>query len=370
VAGEFTTGNARLIDNVLRGAQDEEGAKIMDMKESLQSLHKEAEERLHACQTPEALEQALVEILGRSGSLTAILRTMGKLAAEERASVGAFANQVKSALETVAAKKRAELDAVAKRLRFEKEAVDVTAPGTLAQPLGRLHPMTQTYREIRDVLIGMGFSMFDGPEIELDDNNFTLLNLPKDHPARDMQDTFYINENVVLRTHTSPCEVRALTTLTPPFRLLMPGRVFRVDEVDASHSPVFHQIEGFVVDKGLTLGDLKGILDAFVHAVFGENVKTRLRPSYFPFTEPSAELDVSCSICGGKGCRVCKGTGWIEILGCGVTNPHEIANCGYDPKVWTGLAFGLGVDRMANLKFGINDIRLEYENDARFLRQF
>ena len=212
--------------------------------------------------------------------------------------------------------------------------------------------------------------MFDGPEIELDDNNFTLLNLPKDHPARDMQDTFYINENVVLRTHTSPCEVRALTTLTPPFRLLMPGRVFRVDEVDASHSPVFHQIEGFVVDKGLTLGDLKGILDSFVHAVFGEDVKTRLRPSYFPFTEPSAELDVSCSICGGKGCRVCKGTGWIEILGCGVTNPHEIANCGYDPKVWTGLAFGLGVDRMANLKFGINDIRLEYENDARFLRQF
>jgi len=342
----------------------------MGMMESLAQLREEAEAKLKDCQSPEDLEQALVDVLGRNGSLTNILRAMGKLESGERASVGAFANKVKAALETTVAEKRAALNEIAKQARFEAEALDVTAPGQRNVPLGRLHPMTQTYREIRDVLIGMGFSMFDGPEIELDDNNFTMLNLPKDHPARDMQDTFYINENVVLRTHTSPCEIRALTTMQPPFRLLMPGRVFRVDEVDASHSPVFHQIEGFVVDKGLTLGDLKGILDSFVHAVFGENVKTRLRPSYFPFTEPSGELDVSCSICGGKGCRVCKGTGWIEILGCGVTNPHEIANCGYDPKVWTGLAFGLGVDRMANLKFGINDIRLEYENDARFLRQF
>lgn len=342
----------------------------MGMMESLAQLHEEAEARLKKCDTPEELEQSLVEILGRSGNLTAILRTMGKLGKDERASVGAYANRVKAALESVVAEKRAALNAVAKQKRFEKEAVDVTAPGMLAQPLGRLHPMTQTYREIRNALVGMGFSMFDGPEIELDDNNFTLLNLPKDHPARDMQDTFYINDNVVLRTHTSPCEIRALTTLKPPFRLMMPGRVFRVDEVDASHSPVFFQIEGFVVDKGLTLGDLKGILDSFVHTVFGSDVKTRLRPSYFPFTEPSAELDISCSICGGKGCRVCKGTGWIEILGCGVTNPHEIENCGYDPHEWTGLAFGLGVDRMTSLKFGINDIRLEYENDARFLRQF
>jgi len=342
----------------------------MGMMESLAQLHEEAEARLKKCDTPEELEQSLVEILGRSGKLTAILRTMGKLGKDERASVGAYANRVKASLETVVAEKRAALNEIAKQKRFEKEAVDVTAPGTLVQPLGRLHPMTQTYREIRNALVGMGFSMFDGPEIELDENNFTLLNLPKDHPARDMQDTFYINDNVVLRTHTSPCEVRALTTLKPPFRLMMPGRVFRVDEVDASHSPVFFQIEGFVVDKGLTLGDLKGILDSFVHTVFGPDVKTRLRPSYFPFTEPSAELDISCSICGGKGCRVCKGTGWIEILGCGVTNPHEIENCGYDPHEWTGLAFGLGVDRMTSLKFGINDIRLEYENDARFLRQF
>ena len=342
----------------------------MGMMESLAQLREEAEARLLGSQTGEELEHTLVEVLGRSGSLTAILRSMGKLPPEERASVGAFANRVKAALEASAAEKRGALEAVARQRRFAEEAVDVTAPGTIERPLGRLHPMTQTYREIRDVLVGMGFSMFDGPEIELDDNNFTLLNLPKDHPARDMQDTFYVNENVVLRTHTSPCEIRALKALEPPFRLLMPGRVFRVDEVDASHSPVFFQIEGFVVDKGLTLGDLKGILDAFVHAVFGEDVRTRLRPSYFPFTEPSAELDISCSICGGKGCRICKGTGWIEILGCGVTNPHELENCGYDPHVWTGLAFGLGVDRMTSLKYGINDIRLEYENDARFLRQF
>ena len=230
--------------------------------------------------------------------------------------------------------------------------------------------MTRTYREIRDALIGMGFTTFGGPEVEYDDYNFTKLNLPLDHPARDMQDTFYINDRVVLRTHTSPCEARALMTLKPPFRLVMPGRVFRVDEVDASHSPVFMQMEGFVVDRDITLADLKGTLDTFVHAVFGEDVRTRFRPSYFPFTEPSAEVDISCSICGGKGCRVCKGTGWIEILGCGVTNPHELENCGLDPHEWKAIAFGIGVDRVTSLKYGITDIRLEYENDARFLRQF
>lgn len=342
----------------------------MGMLESLKQLHEEAENRLSKCETTEELDSVLSDVLGRNGSLTSILRTMGKLDKEERAAVGAGANKVKKALEDVIDEKKAQLNELAKQHRFEKEAVDVTAPGTAVQPLGRIHPMTQTYRLIRDALVGMGFSLFGGPEIELDDNNFTLLNLPKDHPARDMQDTFYINENVVLRTHTSPCEIRALKTMQPPFRLVMPGRVFRVDEVDASHSPVFMQMEGFIVDKGLTLGDLKGILDSFVHAVFGEDVKTRLRPSYFPFTEPSAEMDMSCTICGGKGCRVCKGTGWIEILGCGVTNPHELENCGFDPHEWTALAFGIGVDRVANLKFGINDIRLEYENDARFLRQF
>ena len=342
----------------------------MGMMESLKQLHEETEARLVSCQTQEELDAVLTEVLGRNGSLTAILRTMGKLDKDERAEVGAGANAIKKKLEERIEEKKAAFAEKAKELRFRMEAVDVTAPGEVAQPIGRLHPMTQTYREIRDTLVGMGFSLFDGPEIELDDNNFTLLNLPKDHPARDMQDTFYVSDSVLLRTHTSPCEIRALQTVKPPFRLVMPGRVFRVDEVDASHSPVFMQMDGFIVDKGLTLGDLKGVLDSFVRAVFGESVKTRLRPSYFPFTEPSGEMDMSCTICGGKGCRVCKGTGWIEILGCGITNPHELENCGLDPHEWTALAFGIGVDRVTSLKYGIHDIRLEYENDARFLRQF
>lgn len=342
----------------------------MSVLESLKNIRAEALAQLQGAGTAEDLDWLRVATLGKNGSLTAILRTMGKLDKEERAAVGAEANRIKQALETALEARRAELAAAAQQARFLAETLDVTAPGVNARPLGRLHPMTQTYREIRNALIGMGFSLFGGPEIELDENNFTLLNLPKDHPARDMQDTFYINENVVLRTHTSPCEIRALKGVKPPFRLVMPGRVFRVDEVDASHSPVFMQMEGFVVDRDITLADLKGTLDTFVHAVFGEEVRTRFRPSYFPFTEPSAEVDISCSICGGKGCRVCKGTGWIEILGCGVTNPHELENCGLDPREWKAIAFGIGVDRVTSLKYGITDIRLEYENDARFLRQF
>lgn len=342
----------------------------MSVLDQLQAIREDALHQLGCGTSVEELEQVRVSVMGKNGQLTAILRTMGKMDPQERAAVGAEANRVKQAFEAALNERREVLRKQEQQARFEKERVDVTAPGVQTQPIGRLHPMTQTYREIRDALVGMGFSLFGGPEIELDENNFTLLNLPPDHPARDMQDTFYINDNVVLRTHTSPCEIRALKTLKPPFRLVMPGRVFRVDEVDASHSPVFMQMEGFIVDKGLTLGDLKGTLDTFIHAVFGEDVKTRLRPSYFPFTEPSAEMDMSCTICGGKGCRVCKGTGWIEILGCGVTNPHELENCGFDPKEWTALAFGIGVDRVASLKFGISDIRLEYENDARFLKQF
>ncbi len=338
--------------------------------ESIYKIREEVLGRLEGFETEAELDALSVSALGRNGELTGILKLLGKLDKEQRALVGAEANRIKQELEAAIAEKRVVLAQKAREQRFLEETVDVTEPGKRCLPLGRLHPMTQTYRLIRDALIGMGFSMFGGPEIELDDYNFTMLNLPKDHPARDMQDTFYINDSVVLRTHTSPCEIRALLANKPPFRYIMPGRVFRVDEVDASHSPVFMQIEGFIVDRGLTLADLKGTLDTFIHAVFGEEVKTRMRPSYFPFTEPSAEVDISCSICGGKGCRVCKGTGWIEILGCGITNPHEIENCGYDPNEWTGLAFGLGVDRMSSLKFGISDIRLEYENDARFLRQF
>lgn len=340
------------------------------MIEALEKIRQEALARLQDVREEKDLDQLNSSILGRNGSLTGILRTMGQLDKEQRAKLGQASNAVKKELEQAFAQQRAKIAQLMQQKAFEKETLDVTEPGVRRQPRGRLHPMTQTYREIRDALIGMGFTTFHGPEVELDDYNFTKLNLPQDHPARDMQDTFYINDKVVLRTHTSPCEARALMTLKPPFRLVIPGRVFRVDEVDASHSPVFMQMEGLVVDKNISFADLKGTIDEFVHAVFGPEVKTRLRPSYFPFTEPSAEVDISCTICGGKGCRVCKGTGWLEILGCGVTNPHELENCGLDPHEWSAFAFGIGVDRVTSLKYGINDIRLEYENDARFLGQF
>ncbi|HWR24148.1 MAG TPA: phenylalanine--tRNA ligase subunit alpha [Feifaniaceae bacterium] len=340
------------------------------MLETLQSIGKQARARLNEAKEESDLEALMVSVLGRNGTLTEVLRTMGKLSKDARAELGQEANRLKRELETAISDKRASIAAAEKELRFARETLDITEPGKRILPRGRLHPMTQTYREIRDALIGMGFITFDGPEVELDEYNFELPNMPPDHPARDMQDTFYINDRVVLRTHTTNCEPRALLTMKPPFRVVIPGRCFRVDEVDASHSPIFMQMEGLVVDKNITLADLKGTLEAFVHAVFGEDVKTRFRPSYFPFTEPSAELDISCTICGGKGCRVCKHTGWLEILGCGVTNPHEIENCGLDPHEWSAFAFGLGVDRVTSLKYGITDIRLEYENDARFLGQF
>ena len=340
------------------------------MNEALEKIRQEALARLQEVREEKELEELNSSVLGRSGSLTGILRTMGQLDKEQRAKLGQASNAVKKELEQAIAERRAKIAQLMQQKAFEKETLDVTEPGIRRQPSGRLHPMTQTYREIRDALIGMGFTTFHGPEVEYDDFNFTKLNLPKDHPAREMQDTFYVNDKVVLRTHTSPCEARALMTVEPPFRLVIPGRVFRVDEVDASHSPVFMQMEGLVVDKNISFADLKGTLDEFVHTVFGPDVKTRMRPSYFPFTEPSAEVDISCTICGGKGCRVCKGTGWLEILGCGVTNPHELENCGLDPHEWSAFAFGIGVDRVTSLKYGINDIRLEYENDARFLGQF
>lgn len=340
------------------------------MNEALEKIRLETLERLKAARDEAALEEVNVSVMGRSGALTEILRSMSKLGKDERAILGQAANAVKKELEAELERRKAEVGLRMQALRFEKEALDVTEPGKRGRPIGRLHPMTQTYREIRNALVGMGFTTFEGPEVEYDDYSFTKLNLPKDHPARDMQDTFYINDKVVLRPHTSPCQVRAMLGMEPPLRLVIPGRVFRVDEVDASHSPVFMQMEGLIIDKNLTLADLKGTLLTFIHAVFGEDVRMRFRPSYFPFTEPSAEVDVSCTICGGAGCRACKGTGWLEILGCGVCNPHIIENCGLDPKVWKGLAFGLGVDRITSLKYGITDIRLEYENDARFLAQF
>lgn len=340
------------------------------MMTGLDSIKSEALSALQKIDSLEELNELSVSVLGKKGSLTAILRTMGSLSPEERAEMGKQANIVKKELSDAFSEKEAELSKKEQERLFRLDAVDVTAPGNKKLPLGRIHPMTQTYREIRDALIGLGFTMFDGPEIEYDDYCFTKLNLPPDHPARDMQDTFYINDRVLLRTHTSPCEVRAMLNLKPPFRIVIPGRVFRVDEVDASHSPVFMQMEGLVVDKNINMQNLKGTLLEFVHAVFGNDVNIRMRPSYFPFTEPSAEVDISCTICKGEGCRVCKGTGWIEVLGCGMSNPHILENCGLDPKEWSAFAFGIGVDRVTSLKYGINDIRHEYENDARFLKQF
>lgn len=338
--------------------------------DNLIRIRQDAISALDGIETIDALNELTTSVLGRSGSLTQILRTMGAMSREERAEFGKQANIIKNELEQLFDEKKQALILRAQELMFEREAIDVTVPGKISTSLGRIHPLTQTYREIRDALIGLGFTTFDGPEIEYDDYCFTKLNLPPDHPARDMQDTFYINDHVVLRTHTSNCEARALLTLTPPFRLVIPGRCFRVDEVDATHSPIFMQMEGLVVDRNLTMRDLRGTLDSFIHAVFGNDVKTRMRPSYFPFTEPSAEFDISCTICGGQGCRVCKHTGWIEILGCGMTNPHELENCGLDPREWSAFAFGVGVDRVTNLRYGIGDIRLDYENDARFLKQF
>ena len=341
------------------------------MFEELKEIREAALEELERIASSEELEKLSAAVLGRGGKLTAILRTMGQLSAEDRAALGQKANVVKQELTQRFEERKAAMLELMEQKRIEREAIDVTMPGVKrAVPMGALNPLTLVYREIRDALVGLGFTTFEGPEVEYDEYNFTLLNLPPNHPARDMQDTFYVNDKVLLRTHTSPCEARALKTLKPPFRLVIPGRCFRVDEPDASHSPVFMQMEGLVVDKNVTLADLKGTIDSFVKAVFGENVSSRLRPSYFPFTEPSAEVDISCTICGGKGCSSCKGTGWMEIMGCGVTNPHEIENCGYDPAEWRAFAWGVGVDRVACLKYGISDIRLLYEGDGRFLSQF
>jgi len=338
------------------------------MIEAIERLKSDGVALINDAKTLNDVNNVKVKIFGKNGDFTIAMRGLKDVPREQKPEVGKMFNDVKVMLEGRIAEKEAEFKEIEKQARIKSEYIDVTLPGKTE--LGALHPLTEVKNQILDTFIGLGFEVKEGPEIESDYFNFQLLNIPKDHPARDMQDTFYVNDKVVLRTHTSPCEARALMTVKPPFRLVIPGRVFRVDEVDASHSPVFMQMEGLVVDKNISFADLKGTLDEFVHTVFGPDVKTRMRPSYFPFTEPSAEVDISCTICGGKGCRVCKGTGWLEILGCGVTNPHELENCGLDPHEWSAFAFGIGVDRVTSLKYGINDIRLEYENDARFLGQF
>ncbi len=337
------------------------------MKETLARIRVEALEQIQAADAD--LEQIKIKYLGKKGELTAVLRGMGALSAEERPLVGQLANEVRTEIEQALSEKTEQRKTAALEAQLKAEKLDVTMPGS-PTPVGHLHPLTQVQRELEDIFIGMGFSIAEGPEVELDYYNFQALNIPENHPARDTQDTFYIAENVLLRSQTSPVQVRTMEHQKPPIRVISPGRVYRSDALDATHSPLFHQLEGLVVDKGITMGDLKGTLEIFAKKMFGESTKIRFRPHHFPFTEPSAEVDVSCYVCGGKGCRLCKGEGWIEILGAGMVHPFVLSNCGIDPEEYSGFAFGLGVERIAMKKYGIDDIRLFYENDERFLEQF
>ncbi len=339
------------------------------MKEQLLSMKKKAEEALSGTKDLPDLEDVRVRMLGKKGELTAILRGMGALSAEERPVIGQLANEVRSFIEKRLDEKKNALLSAARREQLKAETLDVTMAGREPQ-LGKTHPLTTVLDEIKDIFIGMGFSIAEGPEVEYDYYNFEALNIPKDHPARDTQDTFYINDNVVLRSQTSSVQVRVMEKQKPPIRVIAPGRVYRSDAVDATHSPVFHQIEGLVVDKGITMGDLKGTLETFMKTLYGNDAVLRFRPHHFPFTEPSAEVDVSCFVCGGKGCRVCKGEGFIELLGAGMVHPKVLERCGIDTSIYSGFAFGLGLERIVMRRMNIDDMRLLYENDLRFLNQF
>ena len=345
------------------------------MKAQLEQIRRAAKEALASFDSAEQLEKARIQYLGKKGELTAILKQMGKLSAEERPVIGQLANEIRKDIEDTIANKSAEIKKAAQEKRLAEETLDVTMPGTLPQ-IGYKHPLSIVLDEIKDIFMGMGFDIAEGPEVEYDYYNFEALNIPKDHPARDTQDTFYINDNIVLRTQTSPVQIRVMEKTQPPIRIIAPGRVFRSDAVDATHSPLFHQIEGLVVDKGITMADLKGTLETFAKRLYGENTKIRLRPHHFPFTEPSCEVDVRCFKCQGTGavegrtCPTCHGEGWIEILGAGMVHPKVLAGCGIDPEVYSGFAFGCGVERMTMNRFNINDLRLIFENDVRFLNQF
>ncbi|HHW06723.1 MAG TPA: phenylalanine--tRNA ligase subunit alpha [Clostridia bacterium] len=340
------------------------------MKEQLLKIAQEAEGECRAAATQEELEQIRVKYLGKKGALTQVLRGMGKLSAEERPVIGKLANEVKERLEAGLAERSRELKAEARQMQLAKETLDISLPG-LRFAKGRKHPLTLVLEEIKHIFVTMGYSVAEGPEIELDYYNFEALNIPKNHPARDMQDSFYISEEVLLRTHTSPVQVRVFEQMAPklPVKIIAPGKVFRRDD-DATHSPMFHQVEGLLVDEHVTFSDLKGTLLAFAKQMFGPDREIRLRPSYFPFTEPSAEVDISCIMCNGAGCRVCSNTGWLEILGSGMVHPRVLEMGGYDPEKVSGFAFGMGVERIAMLKYGIDDLRLLFENDLRFLHQF
>jgi phenylalanyl-tRNA synthetase alpha chain len=334
--------------------------------EAVKNLETAALQEIQEANNPDDLELVRVKYLGRKGALTVILRGLGKLDPEVRRGVGQEANRAKVELEEVLEQAQRALKEAARRAA--SSAIDVTLPGR-RNFRGRLHPLNQTMAEVCDIFLHLGFEAVEGPEVELDWYNFEALNLPPDHPARDMQDTFYFNDKVLLRTHTSPMQIRTMEKRQPPVRIIAPGKVYRRDS-DITHSPMFHQVEGLLVDRGVTFADLKGVLTAFVHQMFGPEVGVRFRPSYFPFTEPSAEVDIECVICRGEGCRVCKTTGWLEVLGSGMVHPAVFEAVGYDPETYTGFAFGLGVERIAMLKYGIDDIRLFFENDLRFLRQF
>lgn len=339
------------------------------MQAQLNKILEEAKEQLQQAASVSDVDEIRVKLLGKKGMLTEILRGMGKLSPEERKTTGQMANSVRSEIEGLLERRFADMKAAAKEAKFKLEKIDVTEPGKEVT-LGVKHPLTITIEEISKVFMSMGFSIAEGPEVETVFNNFDALNAGPDHPSRDMSDTFYITEDILLRTQTSPVQVRTLMKTKPPIKVISPGRCFRCDTPDATHSPMFHQIEGLVVDEGITMADLKGTLDSFAKQLFGTETRTKFRPHHFPFTEPSAEMDVSCFKCGGKGCRVCKGSGWIEVLGCGMVHPHVLKVGGLDTEKYTGFAFGMGVERAAMLKYGVDDIRLFYENDMRFINQF
>ena len=339
------------------------------MREKLEQIKKDAVQALKSLDNLSQLEEFRVRILGKKGKLTMVLREMGSLPAEERPIIGQLANEIRAYLEGELAKRAAALREAALEKQLADETIDVTVPGRIPA-MGNLHPNTKTLNELKDIFLGMGFDVAEGPEVEWGKYNFEALNTPENHPARDIQDTFYINDKILLRSQTSPVQIRTMLSKRPPIKIICPGRVYRSDAVDATHSPIFHQVEGLAVDRNITMGDLKGVLDVFAKQVFGPDTKTKFRPHHFPFTEPSAEVDVTCAICHGSGCRVCSYTGWIEILGAGMVHPNVLEYCGIDPDVYSGFAFGMGLDRITNLKYGIDDIRLLFENDIRFLKQF
>ncbi len=341
------------------------------MKDRLLEVKAKALESLADVSDLKQLDEIRVRLMGKKGELTSLMKGMGKLSKEERPVMGQLANEVRASIEAEMEKSKARLERQAMEYKLKKEKIDVTMPGK-ASRIGHRHPMNIVIEDIKKIFIGMGYEIAEGPEIEDAYYNFTALNIPPGHTARDEQDTFYVEGegDFLLRTQTSPMQVRVMETRKPPIRIIAPGRVYRSDEVDATHSPIFHQLEGLVIDKGITMGDLKGALEVFAKQLFGEDTKVRFRPHHFPFTEPSAEMDATCFGCGGKGCRICKDSGWIEMLGCGMVHPKVLEMSGIDPKVYSGFAFGMGLERVTMQRYGINDLRLLFENDVKFLKQF